>query len=63
MFSHVFSSVLIIQLYFLILAIIAQIFNITAELVIPTWIPAKEAITEIETDAVTLENKISKCWV
>ena len=41
--------VLIIDLYFLIDAVIAQIFNPDAELVIPTETPINEANAEIET--------------
>ena len=49
---------LIIDLYFLIPAVIAQIFNPIAELVIPIGIPAKEAKTEIEIHPVIVEAKI-----
>ena len=41
--SCFFFFFLIIDLYFLILAVIAQIFNPTAELIIPIEIPIKEA--------------------
>ena len=44
----VFSFFLVIDLYFLIPAAIAQIFNFIAELVIPKWIPSKVAKAEIE---------------
>ena len=43
-----FFFFLIIDLYFLVLAVIEQIFYTTAELVIPVRIPAKEANAEIE---------------
>ena len=43
-----FFFFLIIDLYFLIAAVIAQIFNPTAELAIPIETPTKEAKTEIE---------------
>ena len=46
---------LIIGLYFLIPAVIAQIFNPTAELVMYTGIPTKEGKAEIETHPVTAE--------
>ena len=51
---------LIIDLYFLIPAVITQIFNPIAELVIPTGISTKEAKAEMETHPVTAEIKISK---
>ena len=44
--SCFFFFFLIIDLYFLIPAVIAQIFNPIAELVIPIVIPAKEAKTD-----------------
>ena len=47
-----FLFFLIIDLYFLILAVIAQIFNPISELVIPIGIPMKEAKAETETDPV-----------
>ena len=43
---------------FLIAAVIAQIFNPIAELVIPTGIPNKEAKAEIEIYPVIVETKI-----
>ena len=42
-----FSFALMINLYYLISAAIAQMFNSIAELAIPTEIPAKEAKAEI----------------
>ena len=51
---------LIIDLYFLIPAVIAQIFHKIAELVIPTGIPTKEANIEMETRPVTVVDTISK---
>ena len=51
---------LIIDFYFLIPAVITQIFNPTAELVILTGIPTKEAKAEMETHQGTAETK-SKC--
>ena len=50
-----------IDFYFLIPAVIAQIFIPTAELVIPTGTQNNEANAEIETQTVTVEAKISKC--
>ena len=47
-----FFIFLIIDLYFLILAVIAQIFNPIAELVITVGIPCKEAKAETETHPV-----------
>ena len=46
-----FFFFLIIDLYLLIPAVIAQIFNPIAELVIPTGIPSKEAKVGIETSS------------
>ena len=51
---------LIIDLYFLILVVIAQIFNHTAEIVSPKGIPSNKANAEIETQPLTAEGKISK---
>ena len=51
---------LIIDFYFLTPAVITQIFNATAELVMPIGIPAKEAKAEMQTHPVTVETKISK---
>ena len=49
---------LIIDLYFLIPAVIEQVFNPIAELVIAIGIPTKETKAEIETDPVIAEAKI-----
>ena len=48
----------ITDLYFLVPAMIAQIFILTAELVIPTGIATN---AEIERQPVAVEGKISKC--
>ena len=61
--SCFFLSLLIFDLYFLILAVIIQIFNSTTELAKPTEIPTKEAKAEMETYPVTAEDKISKCSI
>ena len=53
---------LIIYLYFLITAVIAQIFNPTAELVVPTETATYEINAEIETQPVIAEAKISKVF-
>ena len=50
---------LIIDLYFLILAVITQVINSFAELVIPTGIPTKEENAEMETYPETVETKKS----
>ena len=50
---------LIIYLYFLIIAVIAQIFIPTAELAELARIPIKEAKADMETHPVTVEAKIS----
>ena len=51
----------IIGLYFLIRVVIAQIFNRSKDLVIPTGIATNEANKEIKTQPVTVEAKINKC--
>ena len=51
---------LIIDLYFLITAVIAQIFNSIAELVIPIGIPMREAKAETEIHPEIVEPKIRK---
>ena len=51
---------LIIDLYFLIPAVITQIFNKITELVITIGIPTKEAKTEVETHPVIEEIIISE---
>ena len=56
-----FSFFLIINLHFLIPAVIGQIFNPILELVIPTVLPTKEAKAEIEMHTGNKETKISKC--
>ena len=55
-----FFFFLIIYLYFLILAVIAQIFNPIAELVIPIGTTTKEAKAEMEKHPVTVEITTSK---
>ena len=52
---------LINDLYFLIIAVVAQIFNPTVELKMPTGVPAKEAKAELKRYLVTVEAKMSKC--
>ena len=52
---------MIIDLYSFIPAVIAKIFNPTAELVIPIGIPTNEANPEIEMQLLTTETKIKKC--
>ena len=56
--SCFFFVFLIIHLYFLILAVIAQIFNPIAELIIPTGTPSKGTKSEIEIHPVIVEAKI-----
>ena len=58
--SSCFFFSLIIDLNFLIPVVIAQIFNLIAELVIPIRIPRKESETEIEVYPVILEAKTRK---
>ena len=52
---------LMIDLYFLIPAVIAKIFNPTSELATPTTAPINERNAEIETYPQTAESKIRKC--
>ena len=47
--SCFFPFFLVIDLYFLIPAVIVQMFNPIAELVIPTGIPTKEEKADVET--------------
>ena len=54
-----FFFLLIIDLSFL----ITQIYNPTAELVIPIVIPTKEAKAEMETYPVIVEQKARKCSI
>ena len=54
---------IITELYFLIPAVIVQIFNPIAELVIPIKIPSKETKAEIEIHQATAEAKIRKCSI
>ena len=57
-----FFFFLIIDLYLLITAVIAQLFNPIAELVIPIGISIKEAKAEMETDLVTVEANNKKVF-
>ena len=50
--SRLFFFFLIIDLYFLVPAVIAEMFNAIAELVIPLGIPIKKAKTEIQINPV-----------
>ena len=59
--SYFFFFFLIIDLYFLIPAATAQIFNPITELVIPIGTPSKEANAEIEIHPVIVEGKIRNC--
>ena len=61
--SHIFFLYLIIDLYFLIPQVIAQIFNSIAEQIIPTGIPRKEAKVEIEIHPVIAGAEIRKCSI
>ena len=54
---------LIINLYFLIPAAIAQIFNPFTGLTIPIKIPSEEAKAEIEIHPVIEEAKMKKCSI
>ena len=61
--SCFFFFFLIIDLYFLIPTVIAQIFNPIEELVIPIGIPTKEAKAEMETHPVIVQAKTRKCSI
>ena len=61
--SCFFFFFFITDLYFLIPAIIMQIFIVIAELAIPARIPTKEARAENETQQITVEARIIKCSV
>ena len=61
--SCFFFFLLIIDLYFLILEAIAQIFNPIAEIVIPIRMQTKEAKAEKETHPVIVEAKTRKCSI
>ena len=56
--SCLFFFSLIIDLYVLIPAVIAQIFNPIAELIIPMEIPSKETKSEIEIHSLIVEAKV-----
>ena len=58
-----FFLFLITDLYILIAAVIAQIFNPIAELVIRIGIPTREAEAEIEIHPVIVEPKRRKCSI
>ena len=61
--SCLFFFFLIINLYFLITAAIAQIYNPIAGRVIPIRIPIKEAKAEIEIHPEIVEAKIKTCSI
>ena len=61
--SCFFFFFLIIDLYFLIPTVIAQIFNPIEELVIPIGIPTREAKAEVETHPVIVQAKTRKCSI
>ena len=61
--SCFFFFFLTIDLYFIIPAAIAQIYNPIAELIIPIGIPIKEAKAENEIHPVIVEAKIRKCSI
>ena len=67
LFNLVFANNTLLSCFFLFFllvpAIIAQIFNPIAELVIPIGIPSDEAKVEIELHPVTTKAKIRKCSV
>ena len=60
LFRASFYYFLSIDLYFLIPAVIPQIFNPVAELLIPTGIPTKEAKAEMEIHPVIVKLTKSK---
>ena len=58
-----FFFFLTIDLNFLIIAVAAQIFVLTAEHTIPTGIITKKAKAEIEMQPDTIEGKMNKCLI
>ena len=60
---YFFFLFLIIDLYFIVPAPIAQLFNPIAELVIPIGAPNKEEKAEIAMHPETVEAKIRKCSI
>ena len=54
---------LIIDIYFLIPAVIAQIFNPIAKFIIPIGIPVKKAKAKLKLHPVTVEAKVGKCLI
>ena len=54
---------LFLNYWLLIAAVIAEIFNLITELVIPIGIPSKEAKTEVETHPVILKAEIRMCSI
>ena len=61
--SCIFLFFLIIELYLLIFAVIAQVFNPIARLAIPKGIPTKERKAKNEAHPVIAEAKIRKCSI
>ena len=61
--SCFFLFFFIIDLYFLITGIVAQVFHPIAKLEIPIGILSKEAKAEIEIHPITVEAKINKCSI
>ena len=57
------TDIFIIDIYFLILAVIAQISNPITELAILIGILTKEAKAEMETHLIIAEARISKCSI
>ena len=61
--SCFFFFFVITDLYLFIPAVIEQIFNPTAEFVIPIGIPIKEAKAEMKTHPIIVDAKIRKCSI
>ena len=61
--SCCFFFFLVIDLYFLIPVVVAQIFNPIGELAIPVEMPIKEEKAENQIDPVIVETKIRKCSI
>ena len=62
-FSCLFLSFLIIDLNFLIIAVVARVFIPTVKLAIPAGITTEEAKGEMEIHPATVEAKISNCLI
>ena len=56
-----YSFFLIIDFYFFVPAVIAEVFNLFTELAIPIGVPTNEAKVQIETQSITAEMRKTEC--